>query len=54
MFKSASVISSLGGSSLLGPEAIAGELAVLGAIIAFRKIKSKVQDKRERKSNEKE
>jgi hypothetical protein len=42
MFKSASVISSLGGSTLLGPEAVAGELAILGAIIAFRKIKSKV------------
>jgi hypothetical protein len=39
MFKSASVIGSLGGSAALGPEAIAGELAVLAGIIAFRKIK---------------
>jgi hypothetical protein len=39
MFKSASVLGSLAGSSVLGPEAIAGELAILGGIIAFRKIK---------------
>lgn len=52
MFKSAGVISSLSGSTLLGPEAVAGELAILGAIIAFRKIKNKVQDNKQRKTNE--
>jgi hypothetical protein len=36
MFKSASILSTLGGSAALGPEAIAGELAILGAVIAFR------------------
>lgn len=39
MFKSVGVISSLAGSSALGPEAVAGELAILAGVIAFRKIK---------------
>lgn len=36
MFKSTAVISSLTGSAAAGPEAVAAELAILAAVIAFR------------------
>ena len=55
MFKSAGVISSLTGEVASGQFEIAiAEAAILGAVIGFKKIISKVHDKRERKSDQKE
>lgn len=50
MFKSAGVLSSLGTEMATGQFEIAvAEMALLGAIIGFKKIKSNVQERRERK-----
>lgn len=58
MFKGATIgsdiiMGSLGAEMGTGQiELVAGELAILGAVIAFRKIKGKVENKRDRKHNE--
>ena len=52
MFKSAGIMSSLGAEASTGQfELVAAELAMIGAVIAFKKIKEKVHDKRERKQD---